>query len=185
MKYSMKNMTKNGKNLITAVLPMYIALGCGATVAAKKDMDRAEEKYSAAEVTAEAIEVCESIIRTPGHEVPFSDRAECIRGREDLYVGFLGLLNKEEFKTIVRDGEAEFVKVAYTVDNLHQEAVKRSGEYRQALHQADHNKDGVIESGAEAETLVKLLSKLKPICDKNTDGAMPLEALQFGRAARE
>jgi hypothetical protein len=176
MKDLTKNMVKDGKNLITVVLPMYIALGCS-NVNLEPKME--------GKLNAETIEICDTVIRNPGYEQPFAERPECIRDQEALYVGLLSLLNKEEFKTEVRDGEVEYVKVAYPVDALHEEAVKMSAEYRNALHKADYDpKNGVVESGAEAETLVEILSKMKPVRKKNTDGAWPLKELQFGRSAR-
>ena len=186
MNYSMKNIVKSWKDVVSVILPIY-ALGCTAPTAVRGE---AGKTAVAADQTVEtmdasALEVCESIIRKPGYEKAFSDRPACIRGREDVYVGILRFLNKEEFGYVNHDGQEEFIKLAYPVDSLHEEAVKLSADYRQALPQADKDKYGIVERGVEAKTLVALLNKMKPVREKNIDGAFPLAELQFGRANRQ
>lgn len=162
--------------MIMAV-PMYLALGCSTNIAARGDANM-EGKTKA----IPSIEVCEDIIRNPGYETPFAERPDCIRGREDLYTGLLNLLNKEEF-VVAQDGE--LVKVAYPIDQLHEEAVQKSGAYRVALRKADYNGNGYVESGPEAYDLLVKLTNMKPVGKKNTVGAYPVEELQYGRALRE
>ena len=161
---------------IAATLTIYATAGCTTGNVEVNEPNRIEGNPAMGPVT---IEVCDEIIRNPGKDKPFSERPKCIRSDKGLYLGLVTLLKRNQFE--LRDGRYEIV--VYELDHLQKKAAELPA-YQIALVKADLDQDGVIESGEEAETLVALLSKMKPVGEETTEGAHEAGDLQFGRAIR-